>query len=216
MNVFDGIDSPAAEVARDRVLDDREIKALLSALDKTAYPFGPMFKLLLVLGQRRGEVGSMRWSELDLYAKLWRLPASRSKNGQEHTLPLPDDVVDILCALPRFEGSDVVFSFDGVHPAKAFVAAKERIDEKMKEALGAAFEPWVIHDLRRTAASGMAGIGVAPHVVERVLNHRSGTIKGVAAVYNRFSYQPEMRSALEAWSRRLAEIAAGNVVPLRA
>ena len=221
VNVFEAVDNPGVEVARERVLDHRELAALLTALDDTEYPFGPSFKLLIMLGQRRGEVGAMRWSELDLDAAVWTLPRERTKNGVEHALPLPAAVVDILRELPRFEDSDVVFSIYGAKPAKDFAPAKKRIDAKMKETLGAAFRPWVTHDLRRTCATGMAEIGVPPHVVEAVLNHKSGTIRGIAKVYNRFSYQPEMRSALEAWSRRLAEIAsgekaAGNVVHLQA
>jgi integrase len=218
-NPFTDVRKPKPEVSRDRVLDEGEVAALMAVLDATDYPVGPLVKMLLLTGQRRSEVAEMRWSEVDLDAKAWRLPAARSKNGREHTLPLPDDVVDMLQGLRRFEAVDFVFSFDGVHPVTGFPPSKAKIDAALAVKLGKPVKPWVLHDLRRTCASGTAEIGVAPHVVERVLNHRSGTIKGVAAVYNRFSYQPEMRAALEAWARRVREIetgeAASNVVDFR-
>lgn len=229
---FADLRKPAKETPRVRLLDDREIAALLMALKDTAgmtpdaiispitqYPIAPLVKLLLLTGARRSEVAEARWSEFDLDAKLWRLPAERAKNAVEHTLPLPDDVVDILQKLPRHELTDYVFSFDGRHPVTGFPPSKAKIDAKMKATLGAAFRGWRLHDLRRTCASGMASLGIAPHVVEAVLNHKSGTVRGVAAVYNRYSYRTEMLAALTAWSRRVREIAsgekaAGNVVSL--
>ena len=209
-NPFAELRKPAPEVARDRVLDAREIGALMSALDAEAYPIGPLVRLLLLLGQRRSEVAEARWPEFDLDAKLWRLPRERSKGGIERTLPLPDAVVDILRALPRFEGSDFVFTFDGVHPVSGFPPAKARIDAAMEKALGEPIKRWVLHDLRRSCASGMASLSVQPHVVERVLGHRSGVIKGVAAVYNRYSYQVEQLHALTAWAAKVRAIASGE------
>lgn len=147
--------------------------------------------------------------------EAWTLPASRSKNGKAHELPLPDAAVAIVQWLPRIERSDLVFSPDGTRLPNAFDHRKAGITRAMEAALGEPVRPFTYHDLRRSAASGMASIGVSPHVIEKILNH-SGVIRGVALTYNRFGYGAEMRSALEAWSRRLAKIAsgkmAGNVV----
>ena len=185
-NIFADLPKPAKETARDRVLSPVELRALLIALDAEPdpYPYRPLVKLLLLLGARRSEVAEMKWSEIDVDAKVWRLPKERSKNGFEHTMPLPDDAVDILRSLPRVEGSDLVFTRDGVRPVRGFIRIKERLDEAM------AVTGWTFHDLRRTAASGMAEIGVAPHIIERALNHRSGVIRGVAAIYNRHRISP--------------------------
>jgi integrase len=201
------------------VLDSAEIAALMTALDGESYPVKQLATVLLLTGARRTEVAEMRWSEVDLEARTWRLPAARAKNGREHTLPLPDKIVDLLRGLTRFEGIDYVFSFEGKRPVKSFCQWKARLDKAMTRELGKDVRAFTLHDLRRTCASGMAEIGIAPHVVEAVLNHKSGTVRGVAAVYNRYSYRAEMLAALTAWSRRVDEIASGemasNVVALR-
>ena len=215
---FEHLRPPAKELPRERVLTVPEIKALLAALDEKAYPVKQLVMMLLLTGARRAEVAQMKWAEVDLEAKVWTLPRERSKNGHELVLPLSEALIDMLRGLPGFGKNPYVFSFGGRGPVANF-KWKNRLDAAMAARLGEGFTPWRLHDLRRSAASGMAEIGIAPHVVERVLNHRSGVIKGVSAVYNRFSYQPEMRAALEAWSRRVDEIVSGetasNVVALR-
>jgi len=174
-------------------------------------------------GARLNEIASGRWSEIDLEAKTWTVAKERSKSGVAHELPLSHSAIGILTSLPRIgDRKDAfVFSTTGRTPVSGFSNAKEAIDRAMVEARDAdaeAIPHWVFHDLRRSAASGMAGIGIAPHVVEAALGHRSGTIKGVAAVYNRYSYATEQRQALDAWSRRLDSIISGvtgdNVVAL--
>jgi integrase len=210
VNPFATIERPAPETSRDRALSDLEIGALLKAVDAESYPYGPVTRLLLMLGARRSEVAEMRWSEIDLATKTWTLPAARSKNRHEHVLPLPDAAVDILRGLPRIEGSDLVFTSDG-RPLGAFDWTKKRLHARMEAALGQSVPPWTFHDLRRTCASGLAAIGVAPHVIERVLNYRGGEIRGIGLTYNRHPYAAEMLSALTAWSRRLGEIEHGAV-----
>ena len=217
---------PALEQSRDRVLTDDEIRLAWGAFESIGWPFGPIAKLLLLTGARRDEVASARWSEIDLAAKTWAIAKERSKNGVAHEIPLSDAVAAILAGLPRIgERKDaLVFSTTGKTAVSGFSKAKDQIDAAMLEALkataGEVETParWTFHDLRRTAASGMAGLGIAPHVVEAVLNHKSGTIKGVAAVYNRYSYAAEKREALDAWARRLDAIVnpapASNVVEL--
>ena len=216
VNPFADVRPPAPETTRERVLDDREISALMAVLDAEPYPFGPFTRLLLMLGARRSEIAGLRWSELDFVKREWKLPKERSKNRAAHTLPLPDAVIDILKALPRIERSDLVFTLDGRRPITAVAPAKVRISRAMEAALGEPVPTWTYHDLRRTCATGLASIGVPPHVCEAVLNHKGGVIRGVAQIYNRFSYRGEQLSALEAWARRLDEIVsgktAGNVV----
>jgi integrase len=216
----DKIKPPAAEESRDRVLSDDEIRLAWNAFERVGWPFGPLAKLLLLTGARRDEIAQARWSEVDIEARTWTI----ARNGVAHEIPLSDAALDIIKSLPRIgDRKDAfLFSTSGRTPVSGFSNAKEAIDRAIVEARGADVEAipnWVFHDLRRSAASGMAGIGIAPHVVEAALGHRSGTIKGVAAVYNRYSYNVEKRAALDAWSRRLDSIISGvtgdNVVELR-
>lgn len=192
-----GLTAPTKEVARDRVLDDDEIKALLSSCRNDVYPFRQFAPLLLATAQRRGELAEMRWSEIDLEAKQWVIPAERSKNGKPHVVPLSTFALSLLNEVPRFLDCDFVFTTTRRSPISGFSKALRRL----WDATGA--NDWRLHDLRRTAASGMARANVPPHVVEKVLNHISGTISGVAAVYNRYAYDPEKRAALEEWGKSL-------------
>lgn len=220
-NPFEGIKAPSAEQSRDRVLDDDEIKLTWRAFEAIGWPFGSLFQLLLVTGARLNEIAGARWSEIDLETKTWTIAASRSKNGVQHVIPLSDAAIEIIKSLPRIgerRDGGFVFTTTGKTPVSGFSKAKEAVDQSMAEDRSEAVPRWTLHDLRRTAASGMAGIGVPPHIVEAVLNHKSGTIKGVAAVYNRYSYATEKRAGLDAWARRLETIvshsAASNVVEL--
>lgn len=211
-NPLDGIKPPAPEKPRNRVLSDDEIKLFWNACDGLGYPFGPIYRLLLLTGQRLREVAGMSWREID--GDTWTLPGSRSKNTDEHAVPLSSKALAVLDSLPRI-GGRYVFTTTGNSPVSGFTRAKERVDKLMAEASSDPIPAFTIHDLRRTAATGMAGLRFAPHVVEAVLNHRSGTRRGVAAVYNRYSYAEEKRAALDAWARyvtQLVEGEPGNVV----
>jgi integrase len=208
VNPIAGMSSPGKKVSRDRTLQDREIELLLSATDAAGYPFGTIYRLLLYTGQRRGEVSGMRWSEIDLDSASWKIPAIRSKNGCAHEVPLAPAVLDILRCIPRFQGSDYVFTTTGITPVSGFGRAKYRFEDAVGKA------DWWVHDLRRTAASGMARLGVPPHVIEKVLNHKSGQISGVAAVYNRYGYEKETREALEKWAVWLERVEAGKAIQL--
>src|ERR1700733_1984254 len=210
----DKIKVPAAEESRDRVLSDDEVRLAWTAFERLGWPFGQIAQLLLLTGARRDEIASGRWSEIDLEAKTWTIAKERSKNGVAHEIPLSDAAIALLKQLPRIgdRKDALIFSTTGLTAVSGFSRAKDAIDNVILAARGAevgAPDRWTFHDLRRTAASGMAGLGIAPHVVEAVLNHRSGTIKGVAAVYNRYSYATEKRQALDAWARRLEAIVTG-------
>ncbi len=219
----DRMKPPTKEHSRDRVLSDDELRWFMLACDAIGWPFGPLAKLLLLTAQRRDEVGGITWSELDLDRALWTQPKQRAKNNRAHEVQLSEAAVDVLRALPHV-ASGLVFTTNG-RPVSGFSHGKRRLDAAMFKAkcdeLGDGAEPiphWILHDLRRTAATGMARLKIPPHVVDKILNHTSGTIRGVAAVYNRFAYIDERHEALEAWARyvtALMQPAASNVLVLR-
>ena len=204
---IDRLKPPGKEVTRDRILSDRELAALWRIAGGLGYPFGPAIELLILTAQRRGEIATMRWSDVDLDRATWTVPAAIAKNGRVHEVPLSLQALEILTAIPRFVGSDLVFTTTGTTPISGFGRLKERLDA----AIG--FSDWRFHDLRRTAASGMARIGVAPHVVEKVLNHQAGVISGVAAVYNRHGYEAEKREALERWCKHVSSLTSRTARP---
>jgi integrase len=218
-----GVKAPSPEQSRDRTLSDDEIRAGWKAFDAVGYPFGDLAKMLLLLGQRLREIASAPWSEFDLEGKVWRLPAERTKNNTSHEIPLSDAVLRILGRLPRIEAgggqAGFLFTANGRKPIDDFHKGKRRIDALMLADL-AVLPRWTLHDLRRSCASGMAELGIAPHIVEAVLNHRSGTIRGVARIYNRFDYRAEKRAALLRWADHVERLASGveaeNVVELAA
>ena len=201
-----------AETPRDRVLSDVEIRAIWQALRFEDY--GDIIKLLLLTGQRRGEIGDLRWDEIDLERGLITLPASRVKNGREHAVPLSAPVLDILRV--RHHHRDFVFGTYGVDGFNGWTKARQRLDAAI--APGAIAQPWAVHDLRRTVATGMADINIEPHVIEAVLNHQSGARRGVAGTYNRSRYAHQKRQALDLWAIHLLAIVEGresNVASLR-
>ena len=221
-----GVRKPAREIPRDRFLSDSELRAFWTATEKAGMPFGHLFRLMLLTAQREGEVAGLRWSELDIDRAIWELPGSRTKNGKPHTVHLNALALETLDRVPHIAGQDMLFSNTGRTHVSGFSRAKRRLDDRMQAALradlgddGAEIAPWVLHDLRRTTTTGLARLGIAPHVADRVLNHTAGTIRGVAATYNRFQYIDERKAALDAWGRfvdTLVHPAPGNVVPLRA
>jgi integrase len=217
---------PTQERARDRVLTDDELRWLWAACDGIGWPFGPLVRLLILTAQRRDEVAEMAWPELALAQKTWTIPRERAKNDNAHEVQLCDTAVAILESLPHIGDASLIFTTTGKTPVSGFSRAKHRFDDAMLVAKrkelgkqkGDAIPDWTLHDLRRTATTGMARLKIPPHVVDRILNHTSGTIRGVAAVYNRFAYLDERRAALEAWARYVDNLVApapANVVQLR-
>jgi integrase len=203
INVAAEVDRPLRHKrSRERVLSDEEIVAFWAGCHELGWPFGVIFQLMLATAQRRNEVAGLRWSELDLEGRVWHLPGSRTKNSRPHDVHLSDLALGIIQALPRFVPSpgrpDFMFSITGNAPVNGFAYAKSNLDEFMPT------PGWRLHDLRRTVTTGMARLKVEPHIADKVLNHQSGTISGVAAVYNRFAYLDERKEALEVWGRFLA------------
>lgn len=190
-----GTRKPIREEPRQRVLKPEEIAAILRALPEG--DFGRIVRLLLLTAQRRDEVAEIPWPEIDFAAGIWHLPAERTKNGLPHDVPLSHAALSILADAPRIEGRGLVFG-SGVGGFQGFTRAKAALDR------ASGVTGWRLHDLRRTAATGMGNLGVLPHVVEAVLNHISGTKAGVAGVYNYALYNPEKRAALDLWAAHLA------------
>ena len=195
-----GIKAPTREKPRDRVLDDDELIAILNASANLTHPYRSVVPMLLATAQRRSEVANMRWSEIDFETKTWVIPAERCKNGKPHSVPLSDYASAMLNEMPRIAGSDFVFTTTGDRPINGFSKFLSRIQE------ASATSEWRLHDLRRTAASAMARASVQPHVIEKVLNHLTGTIAGVSAVYNVWGYSAEKRAALDEWGKYLENV----------
>lgn len=224
-NIADGMQQPAPNVVRERTLTVDEIRDLWHALPNAAMTesLRRVIRLLLVSGQRVGEVTGMERGELDLERGLWVIPASRSKNGRQHEVPLSAMAVQIirqqisdvdqLAERMGREPSSFVFPAPGGRAGMTNAAVSKSVLRNRHLAIA----PWRPHDLRRTAASMMAEAGVSPFIIAHVLNHASITKGSVTqAVYNRYSYAKEMREALTLWADRLAGIVGGGaqVLPL--
>jgi integrase len=206
---------PPPGKSRDRVLSDAELVTVWKACDGLQPQYAAVAKLLILTGQRLRECGHLKWSELSPDLGVWTLPGERVKNGREHRIALPPLARAIIESVPRVEGSPYVFTFDGVQPVESFSRAKRKLDALIPD-VGA----FTWHDLRRTCASGLQALGVRLEVAEAVLNHRSGSISGVAAVYLRHPFDTEKAAALASWADRVAALiegkeAASNVIDLR-
>jgi integrase len=189
---------------RHRVLTDPELAAILRACGDDDY--GRVVRLLTLTGCRRQEIGGMCWGELDAERGVLVIPAERSKNDAEHTLPLPPMAWDIIAAVPRMANRDQLFGARTRAGFTAWADAKADLDRR----LGSSVAPFVLHDIRRSVATGMANLGVQPHVIEQILNHKSGHKSGIAGVYNRSSYQREVKAALALWADHIRALVEGG------
>ena len=180
------------EHPRDRVLSNDEIGRIWNAAGDDA--FGTIIKLLILTGQRRSEISELRWSEIG--ADAIQLPSERAKNRRAHVVPLAPTARALLEKSPR--------NGEGVFKSPAWSTCKDELDKR------SGVSGWVIHDIRRSVATGMADIGIAPHIIEAVLNHVSGHKGGVAGIYNRSSsYAAEKAAALARWDEHVASIMVG-------
>ncbi len=202
------IKPPGKETERDRVLSDDEVVKVWAAAKKMGGVSGAFIQTLILTAQRRDEVSSMRWADLDMEARIWTLPREATKGDRSHEVPLAPLVIEILTTLPR-TGTYVFSSTRGERPISGYSKIKARAEQL------AGFDDWRIHDLRRTAGTGMARLGIAVSTISRVLNHKEG---GVTKIYNRYGYLDEKRHALETWAKKVETLlrpAGGNVVLLR-
>ena len=212
LNPFADMDPPTNKVIRDRYLKPDEIKAVWQAWDTMGYPFGPLGKMLLTTAQRLNEVAQIQWSEIDRDNALWVIPADRTKSGRESEVPLSSLALEVLGAVPRFTDDAFVFTTtSGRRPVSGFSKMKARTDDLSD------VTDWRLHDLRRTARTGLAELGVPQIVAEKVLNHAERNV--LVKTYDRHEYAAEKRDALERWALRLREITEPppqNVVKLSA
>jgi integrase len=200
---------PKRGPARDRVLDDAELRSVWKACGDD--DFGKVVRLLMLTGARRNEIGGMCWSEIA--QGMWTLPAARAKNGRAHTLPLSGLALSVIDSVPERAGRDQLFGQHGDRGFCSWDDAKKRLDAR----LGSKVAKWTLHDVRRTVATRMADIGVQPHIIEAVLNHYSGHRAGPAGIYNRSSYAREMKAALALWSDHVRTLIDGGerkILPL--
>ena len=206
---FVGLKAPAEESSRDRILTDQELRLVWRAAGQMGV-YGGLVRALIVTGQRRGEIAGLTWDELNLNERLISLPRERVKNNHAHEIPLSPQAVALIEALPR-NSEQYVFSLDG-GPIINFVRLKERLDKLC------GVTDWVLHDLRRTAVSGMARLGVDLPVIEKVVNHVSGSFAGIVRIYQRHDFSGEKRAALEKWGAYVESIVSdkpAKVVKLR-
>ena len=194
----DGVPLPAKEISRDRVLTDDELARVIIAARKIGGPYGGIVELLTLTAQRREEVARVTSDEFDVEQRIWTLPKSRTKNSRLHIVHLSNEAIVVLNRANKIGA--FVFSLDGRRPFQEFSRAKRKLDEL------SGVRDWRLHELRRTCVSGMARLGIAPHVADKILNHQSGTISGVAAVYQRHDFLVERKDALERWGAHIRKI----------
>jgi integrase len=220
---------------RERVLSDTEVAEIWRAAGEASAPFGSIIRLLILTGQRRGEVAGMAWSELSDDLTIWSLPAERTKNGTAHNLPLSAPARSLLKPFmsedptKRHTNDQLVFPGVTGTPFAGWSKAKIALDEAIMAARAKAAKrggkvpapliPWNVHDLRRTVATGLQKLGVRLEVTEAVLNHISGSRGGIAGVYQRHDWAAEKRAALDSWGAHVSALigggtAASNIVTL--
>ncbi len=211
------IKAPKPVKARARVLTDRELLLAWYAASDTDYPFGSFYKLCVLTAQRRDEVATMEWTELDLAKREWIIPAHKTKNGREHLVHLSNWAMDIIFSLQtraKVRAKDTgkpigpfVFTTQDGKAISGFSKAKTFLDKKIAKLNDGTEVPrFTVHDLRRTAATGMGGLKIPPHVVERILNHVSGVNGGIVGIYQRFEYADERREAMVKWAKHINDL----------
>jgi integrase len=217
---LEGMRPPPKPPSRERVLSDEELALVWRGADALGYPFGPMVQLLILTGARREEVAALDWSELDRAGRSWALPAARSKNAQSSENALSSAAVELLDGIAArsllkdaWRRAGFLFSTTGTTSVSGYSRAKRRLDKEIAVIAKAEGkqppEPWRLHDLRRTLATGLQRLGVRFEVTEAVLNHVSGSRGGVAGIYQRHDWKDEKRAALEAWAQHVNDVLNG-------
>ncbi len=196
---------------RTRILTDQELAVLWEVLGEERFPWSVAVKLILLTGQRRGEVFNADWRELNFEQRIWTIPASRTKNSRDHRVPLAHSVVRILEQIPGHRSGKVFPSrLDPARGASGFSKALRRINRAVGDRTGAD-QDFTLQDLRRTVATGLQRLGTKIEVTEAVLNHVSGTRDGIVGVYQLHQYDSEKKGALQAWSRFVHSLTGASV-----
>jgi integrase len=193
----EGLSTDYREVSRDRVLTDNELATIIVAARKMPWPYGGIVEFLALTGQRREEVVQATSGEIDAEARTWCIPAYRTKNGKAHIVHLSEPAWAVIS---QHLSGKYIFPTSTGHHFQAYSQSKRLLDEL------SGVRGWRLHDLRRTIVSGMARMGIPPHVADKILNHQSGTISGVAAVYQRHDFLAERKGALDRWGVHVAEL----------
>jgi integrase len=242
-NPFAELPISAGATERERTLSDTEIREVWAAVDKLGYPFGPFYKLMILTLQRREEVAGMRWSEIADDMTRWELPGQRMKNGKPHVVHLSEAARCVLRSIQRVDGCDLVFTTTAYRAARPNAASKGKRKIEPRPISGfsqgkryldaaiakvraeaatklaqkpAAMAAWRVHDLRRTGVTTLAALGFDSIVVDKLLAHQPGKLRGVAGVYQRHDFARERAQALDAWAAHVAGAATDNVIPMRA
>ena len=193
----EGVPSGWREVSRDRVLTDQELAAIIIGARKMPWPYGGIVEFLALTGQRREEVAQLKSQEIDEKARTWTIPSERTKNKKAHIVHLSEPAWALIDG--RLNGGYVFATSRGNH-FQTFGKTKRDLDKLC------GIRGWRLHDLRRTIVSGMARLGMPPHVADKILNHQSGAISGVAAVYQRHDFLAERKDALDRWGTHVSQI----------
>ena len=197
-NPLAALKRPHSSSPRERVLNDSELQTVFEYCRGVDDRFTQIVELLIYTGQRKGEIANLTWQDIEEDRLV--LPAARTKNKREHVLPLGDFALELILRIEG--GAHFVFGLTSDDkPFNGFGKSAKRMQ------LDTGLSHFTLHDLRRTFATNHARIGTPIHVTERLLNHASGSISGVAAVYNRYSYLEEMRLAVQNYDKFLAKVA---------
>jgi integrase len=220
-NPMADLPKPGEEVKRTRVLSDKELAHAWKAAGQVGWPMGSAIQLLILTAARREEIGALEWREIDIARNEIRLEGTRTKNGEPHTIPLSAAAQQLIEGLPRMSGGKFVFTTTGTTAISGWSRAKDNLDKFMLESAEKAAQergedsdevgivPWRIHDLRRTAATGLERLGIRLQVVEALLGHITGSRAGVVGIYQRHDYASEKREAIEKWAAHVASLAGG-------
>lgn len=209
-NPCTGIGRPTPVKARERVLSDAELRRVWTTSADLGEPWTTLIRLLILTGQRLNEVARMEWAELNDDVTEWTIPGERTKNRRTHVVPLSTAARDLLVSTPRIEDCSYILTTNGKTPISGTSKMKRRLDQLLAGESDEAPSAWRLHDLRRTVATGMARVGVQLPVIERILNHVSGSFAGIVGVYQRHEYANEKREALERWADLTVDIVSNS------
>ena len=199
----EAIRPPSKEKTRDRVLTLEEIKKFWVACNQISYPWGPIFQLLLLTGARLREISEASWDEISIEDRTLDLPSQRTKNSRSHQIQLSDQAMNIIQAIPKVEGQKLLFTTNGTTAVSGFSKVKKRLD------IISGVSDWRFHDLRRSFAThSTERLGISPVIADKILNHATGQVRGVAAIYQHGEYIEDRRAALQKWDNFIQELVA--------